>query len=140
MRLGEEFDAAELEVAAPGWHRESSRGEVSSPLLELSEDDLSRLAANEGWDPAEVDAIRSFLGRSATDAPPSPEGGLAASPPPDVLPPSRDVSETVTETASPDASAAAGEPQQADRDAEWLKARRGPAATAYRRLRRLFQG
>jgi hypothetical protein len=76
-------------------------------LTEPTEDEIAGLAA-QGWDSAEVEAIRSYLGRAP---------GIAHSP-----------------------GAGAGGPSTPAHDQDWLRGRRGPAATAYRRLRRLFQG
>ncbi|MGH2456479.1 MAG: hypothetical protein ACRDHD_09525, partial [Candidatus Limnocylindria bacterium] len=58
------------------------------PVLELSDAELAQLASDEGWDMAEVSAIRTFLGRaeppSAEEDPPSAEEPPAAAGPPPI--------------------------------------------------------
>jgi excisionase family DNA binding protein len=61
MWLGSEFDdrddyADEIEVGTAGWHRPGGR------------DELTRIAADQGWDPTEVEAIRNLL-EPASDGP-----------------------------------------------------------------------
>jgi hypothetical protein len=65
MWLGDEFEEANLEIATQGWRSpdESVLPAPASPVLELSDAELSQLAEDEGWDRAEVEAIRSLLGR-----------------------------------------------------------------------------
>ena len=161
MWLGDEFEAAELEIAAPGWHSQPPSDDTtthpSTPVsadpglrMELSDEQLARLAHDEGWEPSEVDAIRAFLGRSETTvaaAEPAlaPAEGAASEPPPpapsmSVALPVEPVSASGWQPPRPPIArlelprtAAAGNP-------DWLRGRRGPAATAYRRLRRLFPG
>lgn len=136
MWLGDEFEAGDLEVAAPGWRGEERRPEPhdrEAPPLQLSDAEIEQLASSEGWDRDEVEAIRGLLGRPATRAPeeeapraPADDPGTGAAAglrpePPAPRPlPIRPVDE-----------------QEA---ADWLRNRRGPAANAYRRLRRIFQG
>ena len=131
--FGDEFEAAdELEVAAPGW-RDQERVEAAPAagvaLVEAqqeppSDEQIDRLA-DEGWGSDEVDAIRSYLGRagvaeSEAAAPPSPE-------------------EPAPQGAAEPAPEPGPEPMPSPGfDQDWLRGRRGPAATAYRRLRRLF--
>ncbi len=90
MWLGEEFEAADLEVAAEGWRSPEAVPTAQaalSPVLELSDAELAQLAADEGWDAEEVEAIRRLLGRPS-DAPlpdsippatPTGDAGLEAS-------------------------------------------------------------
>lgn len=110
--FGEEFGAAELEASGAGWRAGERPGD------EPSEDDIVRLASNEGWSDEEIAAMRAYLtadaAGTADDPAAAPAAGDAARP--------------------PDAAA----PLPLDQD--WLRGRRGPAATAYRRLRRIFQG
>ena len=128
MRLGDEFEEASLEIATQNWRSaDAARLPAEQTVLELSDAELSQLAEDEGWDTAEVEAIRSLLGRQA----PAP---APAQPQPDPAEP-------------PVMPANAAEPRPAPRhsmssmsDPQWLQGRRGPAATAYRRLRRLFPG
>ncbi|HEX6654904.1 MAG TPA: hypothetical protein VF153_01705, partial [Candidatus Limnocylindria bacterium] len=133
MWLGDEFEEASLEIASQGWRSADAAPQPAQPpVLELSDAELSQLAEDEGWDSDEVEAIRSLLGRptppTATqpvdDAPPpllEQSSQMAVPPPPAARPPQRHSMSSM------------GDPQ-------WLKGRRGPAATAYRRLRRLFPG
>lgn len=170
--LGDEFEAAGLEIAAPGWRgsveQPAAAGEepeaLRPPVLELSEGELERLAQDQGWDIAEVRAIRTFLGRddgnettpsdqAGEEAPTSDDGGEEEVAGDDgdhqPGPPQRAEEPAIEAT-----SAESGQPQPAPttdlrpmeqpdtqpRDRDWLRGRRGPAATAYRRLRRLFPG
>jgi hypothetical protein len=131
MWLGDEFEQANLEVATQGWRSAGiATPTVEPPALELSDAELSRLAHDEGWDTSEVEAIRRLLGRPAE--------GVELT----MAPQFRD--EPLGGTASAEPSAAAPNPARhsmsAMSDPRWLKGRRGPAATAYRRLRRLFPG
>jgi hypothetical protein len=106
------------------------------------------LAHDEGWEPSEVDAIRAFLGRSETTvvtAEPAPAESAASEPPPPA--PSTSVALPVEPVAAsgwqpPRPPIARLElPRTGGAgNADWLRGRRGPAATAYRRLRRLFPG
>ncbi len=68
----EEPAAAELEPA-PGGYPEpiaaTEPEELTPPVLILSEEELARLAADEGWGASEVEAIRSLIGSQATPAP-----------------------------------------------------------------------
>jgi hypothetical protein len=125
--FGDEFEAGDLEVAAPGWRDQERLGAAPQPdpppAVETSgtvpdasaptDEEIARLAA-QGWDSAEVEAIRDYLGRAPGIAHP-------------------------TEIAHP-TGVEATEPSTPAHDQDWLRGRRGPAATAYRRLRRLFQG
>jgi hypothetical protein len=72
MWLGDEFEAAELEIATPGWRSQpeaSVQPVHDAPLHEMSDSDLAQLAQDEGWEADEVEAIRTLLGRPAP-APP----------------------------------------------------------------------
>ncbi len=98
MWLGDEFEEAGLEFATPGWRSEPEAGtrpaaqadqpDEKPPVLELSDAELAQLASDEGWDMAEVSAIRTFLGRaeppSAEEDPPSAEEPPAAAGPPPI--------------------------------------------------------
>jgi hypothetical protein len=219
MWLGDEFEAAGLEIATPGWRSEpeaSVRPTLDTPSHEMSDSDLAQLAQDEGWEPDEVEAIRTLLGRATPAAPTSVQPALPAEPPEaaeqpqasvepteaertvavpvDIAPPDdvhpmdeepaeRPVFEPVEAEPEPMPSTLEGavppatelepsdfrpeapiaeptEPEaqlsveetirrslaaRAERAAgatepEWLRRRRGPAANAYRRLRRLLPG
>jgi hypothetical protein len=139
MWLGDEFEEASLEIATQGWRSADAPARPpETPVLELSDAELAQLAADEGWDAAEVEAIRSLLGRPTAAAPqPAAAERPVAEPPP---------APTVGGSQSP--APAEGVPPIPPRrhsmssmsDPQWLKGRRGPAATAYRRLRRIFPG
>ena len=75
MWLGEEFEEADLEVAAQGWRSPDATPAVQAgptPVLELSDAELAQLAEDEGWDADEVEAIRRLLGRPSDAPPPEP--------------------------------------------------------------------
>jgi hypothetical protein len=144
--------------------------EVMRPPLAMTEDELARLALDEGWDEAEVAAIRAMItpppsarvdlpgatelheAMAALEAVPvrsEPAFDLSrqwAKPAPDddePMPPSDWAFQT--EPASPPAAPRSPTDvtstlRQAAADAGWLGRRQGPAAAAYRRLRRLFPG
>ncbi|HEX2194254.1 MAG TPA: hypothetical protein VHK63_04760 [Candidatus Limnocylindria bacterium] len=129
--FGDEFEAAELEVAAPGWRdREQPQPEPSSapegasrPPVEDDDDDLEPTATEESWAHDEVEAIRAFLGR------PPDIDERTEEPPTDSEPQRSALSEPASSSSwTPSPSA----------DQDWLRGRRGAAASAYRRLRRLF--
>ena len=134
--FGDEFEAADLEMETPGWRAgdrvpaESAGATVPAhverPETITPDEAIERLAGDEGWDEAEVDAIRAYLGQTDVVADeaerPSPPTPPTAPEPPA---PEVDASERTTSGLI---------------DQDWLRGRRGPAATAYRRLRRLFQG
>ncbi|MEX1073146.1 MAG: hypothetical protein WED86_05545 [Chloroflexota bacterium] len=189
--------ASEMEVAAPGWRPEpaTAPGRPEAPAtdawpapdvqaldeprsLSLTEDELARLARDEGWDAAEVSAIRAMISSS----PPRPSS--ASTPLPSIeLPGAYELDEaiaalgsgTVAPRQDPSRSWAKAAPQHDEpvareewayeaepppppvtrqpptfgqgpairrpiQDPGWLRTRRGPAAAAYRRLRRLFPG
>jgi hypothetical protein len=145
--------------------------EVPRPPLAMTEDELARLALDEGWDEAEVAAIRAMITpppTSRVDLPGAAElsqamAALEAVPvqvdpsydisrqwakpaPGNDEPPHRDEWAFGAEPAPPptpavrrpnDVTAAL---RRAVADPGWLRRRQGPAAAAYRRLRRLFPG
>jgi hypothetical protein len=175
MWLGDEFEEAGLEVATHGWRGQAQASSQAEPsvqaatsatqeeggekpiVLELSDDELARLAEDEGWDLDEVEAIRTFLGRDAETGEPAPETNEPAS---ETNEPAPETNQAAPETDAPPPEAGMGEVPPADLardeppgyeqpdydehrpprpgDPAWLHGRRGPAATAYRRLRRLF--
>jgi hypothetical protein len=145
--------------------------EAIRPPLAMTEDELSRLALDEGWDDTEVAAIRAMItppAMSSVDLPGADElrEAMAAleavpvqtdppydasrqwsKPPPDddgppahddwafeaePTPPSQPASHSPTDVAS--------ELRRTAEDPSWLRRREGPAAAAYRRLRRLLPG
>jgi hypothetical protein len=124
---GDEQEAAQLEVAAEGWRDQDhapagtheSHLESVSPTTTVSDTDLERIAADEGWDSSDVEAMRAYLHRNA--------GRVADEPPPDQ-----------PAEAAPEPPGPPSEPRDAQQDQDWLRGRRGTAAGAYRRLRRLF--
>jgi hypothetical protein len=142
--FGDEFEAAQLEVAAEGWRDQEHPAEGAvpatppadpAPATAVSDEDLERVAADEGWDGSEVDAIRSYLDRTSgrvADEPPAdePPADEAVSAAPHAVEPSE---LSTAESAEP---ARSSQPVAPDQD--WLRGRRGTAAGAYRRLRRLF--
>jgi hypothetical protein len=124
---GDEQEAAQLEVAAEGWRDQDhapagtveSRPESGSPAASVSDADLERIAADEGWDSSDVEAMRAYLHRTA--------GRVA-----DELPPDQSAE------AEPEPPGPPSESADTQQDQDWLRGRRGTAAGAYRRLRRLF--
>jgi hypothetical protein len=131
--FGDEFEAAdELEVAAPGWRDQERLEAAPAAGVALdetqeeapSDEQIDRLA-DEGWGSDEVEAIRSYLGRAGVAGTESPAQRAAEEP--------------TTEGAAEPASQPGADPMPPPGlDQDWLRGRRGPAATAYRRLRRLF--
>jgi hypothetical protein len=119
---------------------------AESPATALSDPDLERIAADEGWDSSDVAAMRAYLDRNAgrvadepgteagtevgtdlaTDAEPDPEGRQ--------MEPAAAAAASAHEGPVASPPAPAGPPP----DQDWLRGRRGTAAGAYRRLRRLF--
>ena len=147
------------------------------PPLAMTEDELARLALDEGWDDSEVAAIRAMISpppHPAVDLPGAAElheamAALEAVPVrPDLSldasrqwskpasggdePPTYDdwgfeTEPTLRPAPSPSASPSPAPPRdvtsalrQTASDPGWLGRRTGPAASAYRRLRRLFPG
>jgi hypothetical protein len=154
MWLGDEFEEADLEVAAQGWRSPDTAPKPAgaTPTLELSDAELAQLAEDEGWDPDEVEAIRRLLGRPS-DAPPElpvqpavdirrPETRLDAQPEgprPTDRPPTPPAGPTSAEPSGPETSSPPQGTGIVD-DPDWLEDRGGTAAEAYRRLRKLFPG
>ncbi|HLA64974.1 MAG TPA: hypothetical protein VK600_00165 [Candidatus Saccharimonadales bacterium] len=166
----EDAAASELESAS-SWRpqsRDTWRPTAPATGLQLTDEELAQLAADEGWDTSEVDAIRTLIGRGA----PQPEArdelpgsgdlrdAMAAL---DAIPIRTNSTSTVNEpdeewwrqparpmfdAGGPDTAhqAAPSAPGRGfgslgpEPDPEWLRRRRGPAANAYRRIRRLFTG
>jgi hypothetical protein len=167
MWLGEEFEEADLEVAAQGWRSPGAAPAAQAeptPVLELSDAELAQLAEDEGWDADEVEAIKRLLGRPS-DAPPpemippaapvrdavpqgsppssaqsdQPSGGSPAPPATAASQPSfADTSETPQSWSPPPPDSAAGTETDETIDPNWLQGRSSAAADAYRRLRKLF--
>ena len=167
MWLGDEFEEADLEVAAQGWRSPDAAPAVQagpSPVLELSDAELAQLAEDEGWDADEVEAIRRLLGRPS-DAPPpelispaatergagpqgAPSSGVQGGPliggptaPPATAasqPGFADTSGTAESWSPRPPGSAPGIGNEEAVDREWLQGRSGAAAEAYRRLRKLF--
>jgi hypothetical protein len=170
----EDGAAAEMETASSGWRPDPRSAptitappriaRVEPPLLRMTEQELARLARDEGWDDAEVAAIRAMIvpptaprvqlpgaaeldeAMAALQAVPVDANEEAHS--------SREWAKAPSETGSPRYDDWAFEvepapqrriidplpPRREPPDPGWLRRRQGPAATAYRRLRRLFPG
>jgi hypothetical protein len=92
-------------------------GWPSPGASDLGDEQLAGLRPDEGWEPDEVPGMRSFLAGTPLpdEEPGSPTGGADQGPP-------------------------RGIRQPRPGDPDWLRNRHGNAATAYRRLRRLFPG
>jgi hypothetical protein len=165
--IPEEPGASELESASSlrGGTQPGNQASSATPSgLQLSDQELSQLAADEGWDASEVEAIRTLIGRgtqeplgdlpgsgelrdamAALDAVPvEPRGSDTQFPAEDEewwRQPIRPVNQSV-----PPAPTRPGRPLLPERfgpggsDEDWLRRRTGPAANAYRRIRRLFSG
>lgn len=145
--------------------------EVPRPPLAMTEDELARLALDEGWDESEVAAIRAMitpLPSAAVDLPGAAElheamAALEAVPvqvdpvydesrqwakqAPDEDEPARHDDWAFEAEPAPPPPAPTRPPndvtsslRRALEDPGWLRRRQGPAAEAYRRLRRLFPG
>ena len=146
--------------------------DVPRPPLAMTEDELARLALDEGWDESEVAAIRAMitpLPSATVDLPGAAElheAMAALEAVPVQADPPYDVSRQWAKSApdddepalsddwafeaepAPPSPPAAPRPQvdmtfelrRAAEDPSWLRRRQGPAAAAYRRLRRLFPG
>jgi hypothetical protein len=166
-----ESGASELESAfsrRPSTENEWRSTGATALGLQLSDAELAQLAADEGWDPTEVDAIRTLIGRGTPE--PEPRGELPgaedlrdAMAALDAIPietgktiagneadeewwrqPARPAPQLGgSDAARPTPRGVIPEPfpsPTAAPDPEWLRRRRGPAADAYRRIRRLFTG
>ncbi|MEP6806979.1 MAG: hypothetical protein ABI978_00070 [Chloroflexota bacterium] len=142
------------------------------PLLAMTEEELSRLARDEGWDEAEVAAIRAMIAppvRRSVELPVALPGAAELDdamralhampveatgrtyPSREWAKPPRDAQSTRDDDWAFEVEAQTPPPQRPERpeplaprrqavDPGWLGRRQGPAATAYRRLRRLFPG
>ena len=144
--------------------------EAVRPPLAMTEDELARLALDEGWDEAEVAAIRAMItpvSSASVDLPGAAELHEAMTAL-EAVPVRGDRSYDVSRQWAKPASADEQPPRQDDwafeaepappapvtrppsdvtaalrrsvADPGWLRRRQGPAAAAYRRLRRLFPG
>lgn len=135
MWLGDEFEEADLEVAAQGWRSPDTAPAptAASSALELSYAELAQLAEDEGWDLAEVEAIRRLLGRPSDTTGPDPE-----TPPPmaSSAGPASEPSRAAPASDSAPTTGISGTSQEHDPDG--LLGRNSAAAEAYRRLRKLF--
>jgi hypothetical protein len=90
--LGPQSDAdafaEELEISAAGWQAAASEAAselAAAPVEEEADDQLTRIAEDQGWDPAEVEAMRIFLNDQdpSTDEPTDAgERGQASAPNP----------------------------------------------------------
>jgi hypothetical protein len=153
-----------VQTALPAPNRVAAPVETIPPPLTMTEEELAQLARDEGWDETEVAAIRAMISRpvsSTVELPGSAEldeaiSALQAVP---VAPRSapapgsqwakpaardeetrRDDWAFEVEAPQPAASQPRFAPRRAAPDPDWVRRRRGPAATAYRRIRRLFSG
>ena len=153
--------------ASPAADPRASITTAAAPPLAMTEEELAQLARDEGWDDAEVAAIRAMISRPSAgvvELPGSAELDEAMSalhavpiPPRSAAAPDSQWAKPVAtgeETGTRDdwafqvepsplpapAPQAALEPRRAAPDPDWLRRRRGPAASAYRRIRRIFTG
>lgn len=182
MWLGREPDSspivrdeprAEYRAEADAWPAVDAApvAEVARPPLAMTEDELARLALAEGWDDAEVAAIRAMITppqSSVVDLPGAAElreAMVALEAVPVQADPAYDVSrqwakqapdedeptrqeDWAFEAEPPPSPPPAPRPpndvtsalRRSVEDPGWLRRRQGPAAEAYRRLRRLFPG
>ena len=152
----------------PATDRGTATTQAVAPPLAMTEAELAQLARDEGWDEAEVAAIRAMISKPAAvvELPGSAELDEAmsalqavpiaprAEPAPSsqwAKPPARGEETRVRDDwafeVEPEPApfrASAPQPQAAPRraapDPDWLRRRRGPAASAYRRIRRIFSG
>jgi hypothetical protein len=159
--VAEELAVAELESAPGGYPEPITATEPEEPtatVLTLSEEELAQLASDEGWGASEVEAIRGLIGSEVAPAPIELPGGdeldaamaaLEATPREEQWSkPSHeaepiDLPEPVSPpVVSPPAavSATAPLPRATSNEPAWLRRRRGPAAAAFRALRRLLPG
>ncbi len=128
------------------------------PPLAMTEEELAQLARDEGWDDAEVAAIRAMIWRPSAPGVELPGAAeldeamaalhaVPAEPGADAKPSGGQRAAADDDWAFDEPSAplrpADGPPYRPRRpaaDADWTRNRKGPAASAYRRLRRLFPG
>lgn len=156
-------------VAWPVADSGASTTQAVAPPLAMTEEELAQLARDEGWDDAEVAAIRAMIARPSAgtvELPGSAEldeainalqavsiapRSEAASGSQWAKPAARDEEAGAdddwafeVESEPPPSQArspqASFEPRRAPPDSDWLRRRRGPAASAYRRIRRIFTG
>ncbi len=153
-------------VPWPATDRGAVAVETMAPPLAMTEEELMQLARDEGWDDAEVSAIRAMITRppsSSVELPGSAELDEAISalqavpiaPRSEANPANQWAKPATRETESigrddwafevepplPQFAAAPSQPSRRDAaDPDWLRRRRGPAADAYRRIRRIFTG
>ena len=152
-------------VAWPATDRGASVTQAVAPPLAMTEEELAQLARDEGWDDAEVEAIRAMISRPApravqlpgaaeldeamTALQAVPIGSQADASPRQWAKPATPGAETSgyqdwAFEVEPAPETPALQPPQAPRraasDPNWLRQRRGPAASAYRRIRRIFTG
>lgn len=115
MWLGSEFDhgddyVAEIEVGTAGWHRPGGS------------DELTRIAADQGWDATEVEAIRNLLEPTSeapvdlTDAPGAPADEQASAEPSPAEPEAEPQPEPESATAEQTSEGDAAEPQWPEAD------------------------
>jgi hypothetical protein len=161
--LGDEFEAAELEVAGAGWRSgERLPAAVSPEPAAAPESEPTPEDAAEAVEPEPIAEPEPIVEPEplaepepiaepehvvqpgaeppgGPEAPAGPQHGFATPPPePAAAEPERPSPPGPRPAAG---SVAGGEGTfAAHLDQDWLRGRRGPAATAYRRLRRLFQG
>jgi hypothetical protein len=175
MWLGAEGEAGvEMEMASTGWRAEPRSAPAITatppvarpepPLLRMTEEELARLARDEGWDEAEVAAIRAMIvpppprrvqlpgaaeldeAMAALHAVPVDANEEAyssrewAKPPAETRSARYDDWAFEVEPPRPRPIIDPLPPRRQPADPGWLRRRQGPAATAYRRLRRLFPG
>ncbi len=155
-----------LETAAwPASDVAAPVAEAMAPPLAMTEQELAQLARDEGWDDAEVAAIRAMISRpapravqlpgaaeldeamAALQAVPIGSDPHAASPrqwtkPATHSPETGGHDDWAFEAEpAPTAARQSPVPQRGPvSDPNWLRRRRGPAASAYRRIRRIFTG
>ena len=153
-------------VPWPATDRGAVAVETMAPPLAMTEEELMQLARDEGWDDAEVSAIRAMITRppnAPVELPGSAEldeaiSALQAVPitPRSEANPANQWAKPATrrtesigrddwafevEPPLPQLAAAPSPPSRRDAAAPaWLRRRRGPAADAYRRIRRIFTG
>lgn len=154
-------------VTWPATDRAAVATEAAPPPLAMTEAELAQLARDEGWDDAEVAAIRAMISRPSTAtvelpgsaeleeaisalqavpvaprAEPAPGSQWAKPTTREEEPPATDDWAFQVEPSPPAPVVAqpALAPRRAADDPDWLRRRRGPAAEAYRRIRRIFTG
>lgn len=153
-------------MAWPASDRGATTAQAAAPPLAMTEAELAQLARDEGWDDAEVAAIRAMISTpavGAVDLPGSAELDEAMSALQGV--PRRSTGARSgrewTKPATPDEETSSYSdwafevepplaqmpavpsplaPRRPASDPNWLRSRRGPAASAYRRIRRIFTG